>query len=158
MKTYNVKEIAKMLDTNPETVRRWIRSGKLKADIDSRKGGNIVTESMLHAFLKTSPKYASIAATTLATPLGLGHVAATVLGSALTNQYIKGEQIKNAKINSDEIINLLKTDIQTRVEAIKRKQVAIEQLQLEITEEKQRIVEAERLVKELSNKETNSSL
>ncbi len=158
MKTYNVKEIAKMLDTNPETVRRWIRSGKLKADIDSRKGGNIVTESMLHAFLKTSPKYASIAATTLATPLGLGLVTATVLGSALTNQYIKGEQIKNAKINSDEIINLLKTDIQTRVEAIKRKQVAIEQLQLEITEEKLRIEEAERLVKELSNKETNSSL
>lgn len=158
MKTYNVKEIAKMLDTNPETVRRWIRSGKLKADIDSRKGGNIVTESMLHAFLKTSPKYASIAATTLVTPLGLGLVTATVLGSALTNQYIKGEQIKNVKINSDEIINLLKTDIQTRIESIKRKQVAIEQLQLEISEENQRIEEAERLVKELSNKETTSSL
>ena len=31
MDTYSVKEIADMLNTNPETVRRWIRSGKLEA-------------------------------------------------------------------------------------------------------------------------------
>ena len=31
MKTYSVKDIADMLNTNPETVRRWIRAGKLKA-------------------------------------------------------------------------------------------------------------------------------
>ena len=29
MKSYNVKEIAEMLNTNPETVRRWIRDKKL---------------------------------------------------------------------------------------------------------------------------------
>jgi transposase-like protein len=27
MKTYSVKEIADLLGTNPETVRRWIRNG-----------------------------------------------------------------------------------------------------------------------------------
>ena len=32
MNTYTVKEIADMLKTNPETVRRWIRLGKLEAD------------------------------------------------------------------------------------------------------------------------------
>ena len=58
MDTYSVKEIADMLDTNPETVRRWIRSGKLEAIQKSRKGGNVVTKAMLDAFLKTSPKYA----------------------------------------------------------------------------------------------------
>lgn len=31
MDTYSVKEIADMLNTNPETVRRWIRSGNLEA-------------------------------------------------------------------------------------------------------------------------------
>lgn len=47
MDTYSVKEIADMLNTNPETVRRWIRSGKLEAIQESRKGGNVVTKSML---------------------------------------------------------------------------------------------------------------
>ena len=51
MDTYSVKEIADMLNTNPETVRRWIRSGKLEAIQESRKGGNVVTKSMLDAFL-----------------------------------------------------------------------------------------------------------
>ena len=37
MDTYSVKEIADMLNTNPETVRRWIRSGKLEAIQESRK-------------------------------------------------------------------------------------------------------------------------
>ena len=60
--TYSVKEIAEMLNTNPETVRRWIRSGKLEAIQESRKGGNVVTKQMLDAFLKTSPKYAGVAA------------------------------------------------------------------------------------------------
>ena len=31
MKEYNVQQISKLLQTNPETVRRWIRTGKLKA-------------------------------------------------------------------------------------------------------------------------------
>ena len=71
MDTYSVKEIADMLNTNPETVRRWIRSGKLEAIQESRKGGNVVTKSMLDAFLKTSPKYAGIAGGLLASPVGI---------------------------------------------------------------------------------------
>lgn len=39
METYNVKEVAKMMSTSEETVRRWIRAGKLKASMDSRKEG-----------------------------------------------------------------------------------------------------------------------
>ena len=37
MKTYSVKEIAEMLNANPETVRRWIRDKKLDATIESKK-------------------------------------------------------------------------------------------------------------------------
>ena len=29
MESYSVKQIAEMLNTQPETVRRWIRNGKL---------------------------------------------------------------------------------------------------------------------------------
>lgn len=50
MKTYSVKEISELLNTNPETVRRWIRSGKLEAIQDSRKEGNVVTQAMLDSF------------------------------------------------------------------------------------------------------------
>lgn len=44
MESYNVKDVAKLLGTSEETVRRWIRSGKLKASMDSRKGGSVITE------------------------------------------------------------------------------------------------------------------
>lgn len=43
MKSYNVKEIAEMLNTNPETVRRWIRDKKLDATIVSKR---VVTSFM----------------------------------------------------------------------------------------------------------------
>ena len=55
MTIYNVREIAEMLNTNPETVRRWIRSGKLEAVRESRKEGNIVTKEMLK-IATSSPK------------------------------------------------------------------------------------------------------
>ena len=37
MESYSVKQIAEMLNTQPETVRRWIRTGKLTAHKNSRK-------------------------------------------------------------------------------------------------------------------------
>ena len=65
MKTYSVKDIAMMLHTNPETVRRWIRTGKLKAVQSSRKDGNVVREEDLYKYLRSTTKYAAIAATTV---------------------------------------------------------------------------------------------
>ena len=72
MKTYSVKEIADLLNTNPETVRRWIRDKKLDATIESKKGGHIIYESALHTFLKSSPKYASIASMSLISTAMIG--------------------------------------------------------------------------------------
>ena len=57
MQTYNVYEIAKLLNTDKETVRRWIRSGKLNSTISSKKGGHVVREEDLFAFAQTIPKY-----------------------------------------------------------------------------------------------------
>lgn len=157
VKTYNVREIAKLLNTNPETVRRWIRTGKLKSDIDSRKGGNVVTEQMLSAFLKSSPKYANIAATSLATPIGLGVVTATLLGGMLADKYIKDEKIKNAQVDTQEVIRLLEEDINNRTKAIKRKQTTIDQLQAEIDEEYRRVEDTKKLIADLSGKKVGFS-
>ena len=66
MKTYSVKEISELLGTNPETIRRWIRSGKLKATQPSKKEGNLISSADLQVFLKGTPKYSSVAAKSLA--------------------------------------------------------------------------------------------
>lgn len=57
MKTYNVAEIAKLLNVNKETVRRWIRSGQLKSTKKSKKDGNVIDELDLFEFVQTKPKY-----------------------------------------------------------------------------------------------------
>lgn len=54
---YTVKDISKMLSISEETVRRWIRSGKLKSNMNSRKDGNFVYKSNFCRFLKQNPKY-----------------------------------------------------------------------------------------------------
>ena len=57
MKIYNTKEIADLLGVDNESVRRWIRSGELKAEQSSRKQGNIVYEKDLFDFISNKPKY-----------------------------------------------------------------------------------------------------
>ncbi|MGF7003423.1 excisionase family DNA binding protein [Lachnospiraceae bacterium PFB1-21] len=152
MDTYSVKEIADMLNTNQETVRRWIRSGKLEAIQESRKGGNVVTKSMLDAFLKSSPKYAGIATGLLASPIGLTTATAAIVAGILAQQFIKNDEIKNAHANTGEIKKLLLANIQSSKDSIARKRKTIKHLQEEIEEEQQHIDEAEKLIKELNEK------
>ena len=57
MKTYGVAEIAKLLNVNKETVRRWIRSGQLKSTQKSKRDGNVIDELDLFEFVQTKPKY-----------------------------------------------------------------------------------------------------
>lgn len=39
---FTVNELAKQLNKNPETIRRYVRSKKLKATITSKKGGYMI--------------------------------------------------------------------------------------------------------------------
>lgn len=57
MKTYSVAEIAKLLNVNKETVRRWVRSGQLKSTQKSKRDGNVIDELDLFEFVQTKPKY-----------------------------------------------------------------------------------------------------
>lgn len=60
MKTYSVAEIAKLLNVNKETVRRWIRSGQLKSTQKSKRDGNVIDELDLFEFVQTKPKYGNM--------------------------------------------------------------------------------------------------
>ena len=54
---YNVKEVAKMLSVNTETVRRWIRRGELAADDFGGNVGYRITLAQLENFLKNHKKW-----------------------------------------------------------------------------------------------------
>ncbi len=149
MKTYNVTEIAELLNTNPETVRRWIRSGKLEAKQGSRKEGNVITQAMLDSFLKTTPKYAAmVAGGMIAGPLvGITTLAAGVMAGALTDKALKDrDALKNAKIAPSELKKLLYEEIRKSEMLISGKKKSIRQLEKEIETEQQRIDETKKLI------------
>ena len=50
---YFVEDVATILEVNRETVRRWIRSGKLKAKTESKRGGYRMKPEDLEEFTKT---------------------------------------------------------------------------------------------------------
>lgn len=59
MQYYSVSQVANMLNTNPETIRRWIRDKKLNAkeNLVARKKGHLISEEDLKKFLSENPKY-----------------------------------------------------------------------------------------------------
>lgn len=157
MKTYSVKEIAEMLNTNPETVRRWIRDKKLDATIESKKGGHIVYEAALHEFLKSSPKYAAAAKASLAGAVVGAVVLPTVMvGGLVAQKLIDAEQLKKARISNKEVINFLRGEIQRYTEAIKAKEDTIHQLQKQIEADQSQIAEFQKLIDSLSAKKEDA--
>lgn len=142
MKTYSVKEIADLLNTNPETVRRWIRDKKLDATIESKKGGHIIYESALHTFLKSSPKYASIASMSL--------ISTAMIGGLITQKIIDVDQLKKARISDADIIKFLKSEIDARKVSIKNKEDSISQLNMQIKSEQIQIDAFQQMIDTLS--------
>ena len=65
MRIYSTKEISELFGVDNETVRRWIRSGELKAEQSSKKQGNIVYEKDLFDFISDKPKYKKMVSTNI---------------------------------------------------------------------------------------------
>ena len=155
MKTYSVKDIADMLNTNPETVRRWIRAGKLKADQTSRKDGNMVREDDLYKYLRSTTKYAAIATDLAATNPFLAlttAVGAGVLGAIVTSLAAKPPKNgREVRILSDDVKRTRKKNITESEETIERKRAAIAELQAEINKEQQQIRDYETALEHLSD-------
>ena len=151
MDTYNVKQIADMLNTQPETVRRWIRSGKLYAEKASRKDGHVVTESDLNKFLKSSPKYASMAGGLIGVAAALpvavvGGIAATYLAAAK-----KAKENGDESFSKEDVTRYLQEEIERRNQSINQKVATIEQLQREITNDHQQITECNFVLAQLKS-------
>lgn len=150
MKTYSVKQIAEMLNTNPETVRRWIRNNKLKAVQVSRKDGNIVTEDDLTRFLKSTPKYSS----KMALGLGLaemfpipsiGVLATGIVAGALLS-YFEGKDNFDLRVRPEDFKEYLQTSITKLQDTVQQKRELIKQTENEITEISKQINQYEYLL------------
>ena len=150
MKTYSVKEIAEMLNTNPETVRRWIRDKKLDATIESKKGGHIVYEAALREFLKSSPKYAAVAKASVAGAVGAAVLPTVMVGGLIAQKLIDAEQLKKARISNKDVIAFLRVEIKKCTEAIKANEDTINQLQKQIETDQLQITEFQKLIDSLS--------
>lgn len=57
MHFYSVLEVSRMLDVHAETVRRWIREGKLHSLQGSGRHGYRVTDEHLRAFIAENPSF-----------------------------------------------------------------------------------------------------
>lgn len=152
METYSVKQIADMLNTKPETVRRWIRTGKLSAEQSSRKNGNVINEKDLQKFLKSSPKYAGVFAGvtvgTLTSPLAtiplVGGMAASYLLTAA-----KGKKKTDSSFSKESIKKYLKEEIERRTKSLEQKKMTIDHIRLEMENDQKQLVECEYLLKKL---------
>ena len=95
METYTVNDVARMLDVDQETVRRWIRRGKLEVEgaVTSQGVPKKVTEESLVTFASSNKKYseklagaigtAASAATAVAGAAGITTSSAALAGAAV---------------------------------------------------------------------------
>lgn len=138
MADYNVKQISELLNVDSETVRRWIRTNKLKGTKDSKKTGFVVSESELKRFLNSIPKYSGVAVglMTAAVPaVGVPMAVGTLLGSLARS--ILNE--KGKSVTPNDITTYVQKEISKVNLSIAQKQVAMQQLQAEIEENKKHI-------------------
>ena len=94
MRTYTVNGVAQMLDVDQETVRRWIRRGKLEAEGAGTSQGvpKKVTEDSLRTFASSNKKYSdriaealgSAAMTAAGAIAGAASSSPAVVGAAAT--------------------------------------------------------------------------
>ena len=132
MKTYSVKQISEMLDTNPETVRRWIRDKKLKAIQTSRKDGNVVSDADFKRFLKATPKYTRKVMGEVMPISSVGVIGSVVAGAIIA--YYNEKDKTDKRVSSSDLLSFLADNIEKLDDTIKQKEDSIKQIQLEITE------------------------
>lgn len=138
MADYNVKQISELLNVDSETVRRWIRTNKLKGTKDSKKTGFVVSESELKRFLNGIPKYSGVAAGLMAAAVpavGVPIAVGTLLGSIAGSLFIG----KGKSVTPNDITAYVQKEISKANSSIAQKQAAIQQLQAEIEESKKQI-------------------
>lgn len=129
-----------MLGTNPETVRRWIRDGKLGAAQSSRKDGNVIDEKDLNSFLLNAPKYMAKASTSaLKTVVPIATAAAffpfaliPIIASMKKNKAPEEISYREMKQCALDEIARDEESITEKQQLIEKTQAEIDELQLQI--------------------------
>lgn len=155
MANYSVKQIAEMLDTNPETVRRWIRAGRLESSQASKKEGNVVSEDALKTFLERTPKYAAAAAGMAAAGILLPLPSVPVIGASLAvsvgmsvaNALARPERRK-AETASDAKEDLIQLQIEKK-QLLEQTRAVAQQLQEQLIKQEQQLWEDKRRLQQL---------
>lgn len=157
MKSYSVKEIAELLQTNPETVRRWIRSGKLEATKGpSRKKGNSVSAAALQSFLDGAPKYAAVAAACSSSPaVRLTGAALAAIGGIAAVKAGSDNAIEDMAADLEQIRAYLGKEANSLKRSIARKRGTVKQLTEEIERDEQRLEEMKGILVYLRDQEAS---
>lgn len=129
MQFYTVKQVAEILKTKEETVRRWIRTGKLEAIQNSKKEGNLISADALSKFVKETPKYTE---TLLKSPFAFSAIIGGLFGAMVTLL----NRNKKKMVTSQDIERVIKEKIEVHQKNIKIKTSALKQLEKEIESEK----------------------
>ena len=142
MRFYNVKQIAGLLETNPETVRRWIREGKLNAIQSSRKSGNLVTDDDLNRFVRTMPKYSS------KVPMaGQGLVVlAGILATCILKIQLEKKSEPAKKISLEDLRQFLEKEAENLTSEIEERQEMIQRLDSEVANLTQKVEQYQYLI------------
>ncbi len=149
-KTYEVTDISKMLRTNPETVRRWIRDNKLHSVKGTANGKNIITKTMLESFLESAPKkYTTNLMKDIIIP-GVSYTMGLIIGSLLVDQFFEARENKHTEFNNVELIKMLKVSIKESEDEINEIEEKMLILQEEIIVHKKRIKKAKDVIGKLS--------
>lgn len=146
---FSVAEVAKMLETNPETVRRWIRSGKLEAKKSKGRSGSVISEIVLRQFLEDSPKYKKyLPLLTATSSLTIGAIASAASG-ALTvaipaflnsiNQKKNKTDLMLTESQAEDLLSSVKERIQSLEVSIPRKREQIKSLKLELQQQEEEL-------------------
>lgn len=131
MGSFTVKQISEMFKTNEETVRRWIRSGKLVATQTSKKGGNVISSAALNEFIRETPKYASIVTSSVtSSPVALSVVVGGIIGglAALLDD-------RKEKITAADVEAVIKKKIAAHEKSIRVKRAQLNKIKKEIDDE-----------------------
>ena len=155
---YTVNEVASILQTNPETVRKWIKEGKLAAiPGNSKKEGMRIEEPSLEDFLADNPKYTKSAYITAAAAILTGGIA--IPASVIINAQRKAREtaqkeddaLTNARIRTTDMIRLLEEEISQESQTILEKRKLKTQLEKEIREKENRIANIKQMISDLES-------
>ena len=152
---------SELLSVDQETVRRWIRDKKLKADMPSRKEGSQVREDDLYKYLSSTAKYAGKAALLAAAnpalaAISLIGVGASGVASAVMALYIN-EKKKNPVLSEENVVAVLEQGIDECQKEITQKLKARSQIDEEIATAQTKLETLQELMRQVCGSGTDQS-